>query len=351
MKNFFSFISILFFTFCVFAGEKSDDKPKLAVMDIEDKTGKFHDSIAGATEYLRNAMIRSNKFFVVAESRQRAKMQELKEASYQGCYDEKCQIKLGKELAADTILVTTINSLTNNHYEMVSTLIDLEKVVHTKSALVTFGEKESLLSALKGISDQISGRKISVSEKLDRYWANRRERTDDYLRNSYFYGEYDRSVRDPGNIAFWTAMLGMLPTMVVGPLCLGLGFTGSDPDSSLIIPGAIVTAGFVAAGTTVATYAVWDKYTKGERAAGLMISFGALAAAGGGVMAGMSDGNKSLLGGGIAATLVGAGMLAGGITMAVLDARARELKGTRPRTSFFVSPTKGGAYAQLGVNF
>ena len=30
-----------------------------------------------------------------------------------------------------------------------------------------------------------------------------------------------------------------------------------------------------------------------------------------------------------------------------LDARAREL----PRTSFFVSPTKGGAYAQMGINF
>ncbi|MBP5201362.1 hypothetical protein J6Z39_00075 [bacterium] len=236
MKYFSLAIAIFFLTFCVLAGEKSNEKPLLAVMDIEDKTGKFHDSIAGATEYLRNAMIRSNKFFVVAESRQRAKMQELKEASYQGCYDEKCQIKLGKELAADTILVTTINSL-SDHYEIVSTLIDLEKGVHTKSALVTFGEKESLRSALKEVSDQILGRKISVSEKLDRYWANRRERTDDYLRNSDFYGVYEMMNRDDeywrSLKAIWLPVLGLFPTMA------GVLWVSIEQTRGCIIGGSI----------------------------------------------------------------------------------------------------------------
>ena len=120
----------------------------------------------------------------------------------------------------------------------------------------------------------------------------------------------------------------------------------------LIISGAV----FAGVGTALfipgATYAVWDKYTKGEHAAGFLISFGALAAAGGGTMIGLADGNKSLLGGGIATAAVGAGMLAGGIAMAVLDARARYLKGSRPRnTSFFVVPDKDGFYAQLGFDF
>ena len=378
----------------LFASE-NDEKPLLAVMDIEDKTGEFYNSVDGATEYLRNALIRSNKFFVVAESRQRAKMQELKEASYQGCYDENCQLKLGKELAADTILVTTINSL-SDHYEIVSTLIDLEKGVHIKSALVTFEENESLHSALKDISDQITGRKISGSEKIDRYRANRRKKTDDYLRNSDFYGK--NSFVGNQEAIMWGTFMSGASLMIAGFATLAVGlwqdfkvkdscFDGNEDEwycweydyvndpygeysgdsyytskaeaqskadkakRSHIIGGAVLLGAGIPFFITGITYAVLDEYTKGERAAGFMISFGVLAAAGGGTMIGLNDGNNTMFYGGIAAAAVGGGLLIGGITMAVLDARARELKGSRPQTSFFVSPTKGGAYAQLGVNF
>ena len=321
----------------LFASE-NDEKPLLAVMDIEDKTGEFYNSVDGATEYLRNALIRSNKFFVVAESRQRAKMQELKEASYQGCYDENCQLKLGKELAADTILVTTINSL-SDHYEIVSTLIDLEKGVHIKSALVTFGKNEPLQRPLKEISDQITGRKISGGEKADRNLAN-----------SDFYGVYDKldeSTREAR--MFWPMIIGVIP-VAAGAMVMGFGSLGDDKNSC-IIAGSVLLGISVPLYITGITYAVWDNYTKGERAAGFMISFGALAAAGGGTRIGLSKGDDTMLYGGIAAAAVGGGLLIGGITMAILDAKARKLKGSRPQTSFFVSPTKGGAYAQMGINF
>ena len=173
---------------------------------------------------------------------------------------------------------------------------------------------------------------------------------DNKLKNSYFFGEYDDSVRDPGHIAFWTAMVGMFP-MMLGTAFLIMDLAIWDGSKDVLIPSVIMLGVGAPLCITSVTYAVWKKYTKGERAAGFMISFGALAAAGGGTMMGLADGNKSLLGGGIATAVVGAGMLAGGITMAIFDARARELKGTQPRTSFFVLPDKDGVYAQMSFKF
>ena len=69
-------------------------------------------------------------------------------------------------------------------------------------------------------------------------------------------------------------------------------------------------------------------------------------------MIGLNNGDDTMFYGGIATAAVGAGMLIGGITMAVLDAKARDLKGSKPRnTSFFVAPNKDGVYAQLGFSF
>ena len=52
----------------------AQDKPILAVMEIEDKTGKFeHKDLEAATEYLSTLLIASGKFSVVEKGRQESK--------------------------------------------------------------------------------------------------------------------------------------------------------------------------------------------------------------------------------------------------------------------------------------
>ena len=368
-KKFFCLTAMLFLTFCAFAGEKSSEKPMLVVMEIEDGTGNFDQkSLSGATEYLRGQLISSNKFIVVAKNRQEKEMiSMLRKESYKSCYDNKCHIALGKALSADTILTTRIDSV-GKTYVITSALIDLETETTIKAAQKTFEitkhdydgkvtEAESLLPVLHNIVAQITDKKISNLETSD------------------FYGEYDYDTTVGGKMA------GLLTagsiSMVIGFVVLAMGLWGEDETvctsangcddrksgedydeevekarKKLIIPGAVFTGIGTALFIPGITYAVWDKYTKGERAAGFMISFGALAAAGGGTMIGLNNGDDTMFYGGIATAAVGAGMLIGGITMAVLDAKARDLKGSKPRnTSFFVAPNKDGVYAQLGFSF
>ena len=181
------------------------------------------------------------------------------------------------------------------------------------------------------------------------------------LLNSDYYGTYDKiDSYDKFNREFWPLLFGFFP-VAAGAVLLPIGLwgdedlVGADDEGKktkreCIISGSIVLGIGSVLMITGTTYAVWDDYTKGERAAGFMISFGALIAAGGGTMVGLAEGDEFMFYGGIATAAVGAGMLIGGITMAALDARARELK-KKNGYSFSVLPNKDGFYAQMNLNF
>ena len=375
MKRLCLILALFFGFFELFAA----DKPMLAVMEIEDETGNFEEkNLSGATEYLRGQLISSDKFIVVAKNRQEREMIAImKEESHNACYDEKCHIALGKALSADTILTTKINFV-GGIYVITSALIDLETETAIKRAQKTFvGKNNALLPILRNLADQITGKKSSMKLKRDLY-----------LSQSDFYGKYNEGNDGVMLSTFLTGASLMIigfPTLAVGLwgefrvaerygcdvayYCWEYDYISSYGQSTSyidrhtsraqaqakadkskkahIISGAVLLGAGVPFFITGITYAVWDKYTKGERAAGFLISFGTLAAAGGGTMIGLNGGKDTMFYGGIATAAVGAGMLIGGITMAALDAQARQLK----NYSFLVTPDKDGFYAQMGFDF
>lgn len=404
-------IVTLFFCLSVFFQLFADDDGNLilAIMEIEDQSGEFHqNTLSSATEYMRGKLKSLNKYSIVISSRQEiATVKIMKENSYKSCYAERCQIKLGRELSADTILTTKLTYF-GGIYNIRSEFVDLEKAVTMHSYETDFekNDEDSLRDAIDDIVAQIAGVKKPKSHKKPKKlieespeicqtirnrtkeyeWENNydsaisiwkdyiksypdgicyaeakievkslKDREQDWkLRNSNFYGVYDDI--DEGvryDRMLWPMIIGMFP-LGAGAMTAGYGSLSDDGKDrrNCIIAGSILLGVGAIMYIPGITYAVYNNYTKGERAAGFLISFGALAAAGGGTMIGLADGNKSLLGGGIATAAVGAGMLAGGIAIAVLDARARDLKGSKPRnTSFFVVPNKDGFYAQLGFDF
>lgn len=122
---------------------RTQDKPILAVMEIEDKTGKFkRKDLEAATEVLSALLAASGKYAVVDKSRQAEKrtavMRRLRRESYAPCYDDKCKVELGRELAADTLLSCVIVGLGKQCTFACNALL-LEKAVVEEAVALEFG--------------------------------------------------------------------------------------------------------------------------------------------------------------------------------------------------------------------
>lgn len=90
-------------------GTRSAELPFVAVFEVEDRS-RVTDAatIAALTDQLATQLVERRAFRVVPASDLRARLAEAKKASYQACVDERCQIELGKAVAADRTLAARI---------------------------------------------------------------------------------------------------------------------------------------------------------------------------------------------------------------------------------------------------
>ncbi|HOW51673.1 MAG TPA: DUF1566 domain-containing protein [bacterium] len=166
MRNALILFAMLAIGFILYSQER---QTKLAVMEIEDKSGKLSKTILeNAAEALRTELVASNKFIVISKDRQRkAMIKGQKQESWKECYDQACRIELGQALTADSIL-TGIVTLFGGKYTLTAELIDLAKEATVKTAKAEFdGTEVGLSEAIKDISAQITGRG-AVPRKVDR---------------------------------------------------------------------------------------------------------------------------------------------------------------------------------------
>ena len=168
-KKFIFLLFISFFSLPMLA------KPKLAVMSIDDQSGKLSDKVKNAaTTLLRTHLSSTGQFVVIDATRQQKVLKEIikekKKESYQKCYDDKCQIPLGQALSADTILRTTVTEL-GGTFSLGVELVDLAKEAVTKAASAEFdGTEKGILEAVKKVVDEItvkSAAEIKKQRKLE----------------------------------------------------------------------------------------------------------------------------------------------------------------------------------------
>lgn len=129
----------------------AEDKPILAVMDIEDKTGKFKSGDLGAaTELLSVLLAVSGQYSVVERGKQDRKRKEvvrqMKRESYDRCYDDKCRIELGRALAADTLVPCSILQL-GESCSLLCRLVPLERETAEGGGVVKFDCTEGGLAS------------------------------------------------------------------------------------------------------------------------------------------------------------------------------------------------------------
>ena len=154
MKKTFFVVLLILLSFQLLA---DDDKLRLAVMEFEDRSGEIPKKVLqDATEYLRGALISANKYIVIAQERQsQAMVKDMKKESYKECNDKNCQIQLGQALSADTILRTTITRL-GQTFVIASELIDLEKEATVVGAREKYdGTENSMSEALDNIAEKV----------------------------------------------------------------------------------------------------------------------------------------------------------------------------------------------------
>lgn len=109
-------------------------KPVVAVFTIQDKTAELPgEATEQLTDYLTAQIAQGGLFRVVPSSRLKERLTAQKIESYKQCYDEKCQIDIGRELAAQKSLSTQIVKV-GTKCAVVATFYDLRKATSESAA-------------------------------------------------------------------------------------------------------------------------------------------------------------------------------------------------------------------------
>jgi len=106
----------------------------VAVFDIRDKSKKLKPmEIDGLTEYLANKVAEGGLFHVVPRSEIKKRLQKQKKDSFRKCYDQSCQIEIGREIAAQKTLTVTIAPI-GSSCVVTAALFDLKKAATDATA-------------------------------------------------------------------------------------------------------------------------------------------------------------------------------------------------------------------------
>ena len=128
----------------------------VAVFDVRDDSGKLDAAVLGQlTNYLGTVLTQTGKYKVIPRDQVRARLAEEKKDSYRACIDESCQIELGKSLAAEKSLATTLIQV-GSRCAVTASLFDLETETAEKAASSETGcSPDELLGAMRKIAAQL----------------------------------------------------------------------------------------------------------------------------------------------------------------------------------------------------
>jgi hypothetical protein len=108
------------------AGARAQERPIIAVFQMEDRGSALQpESVANLGAYLE-ARLAEGGYQVIPQDQIRERIAAQKQGSFNACFDESCQIELGRELAAQKILSTRILKI-GDTCQVTSTLYDLKK--------------------------------------------------------------------------------------------------------------------------------------------------------------------------------------------------------------------------------
>lgn len=142
-------------------------KPIVAVFDIQAKAVRVKRStLRMLSDYLATRLAAAGAYRVIPRSQLKKKLVAQKRKSYKNCYDQSCQIDIGKELAAGRSLATQLMKI-GRKCVFTATLYDLRSSTTEKAATARCGCKEDdFVTCIDQVVRKISGKASRPPEKV-----------------------------------------------------------------------------------------------------------------------------------------------------------------------------------------
>jgi hypothetical protein len=133
------------------------ERPIVAVFDMEDRgSGLDKEVLANLTDYLAS-LLAEGGYQVIPRDQIRERLTGKQKESYKTCYDQSCQIELGRELAAQKVLATQILKI-GKTCQVTSNMYDLKKTATELAANASSScDVDSLLGAVRTVAAKLSG--------------------------------------------------------------------------------------------------------------------------------------------------------------------------------------------------
>lgn len=174
MKRIFAIVTAVGSIFMSPSGICSE-RPIVAVFDVEAKRVDLsHDLLDALADYLATKLAETGKYQVVPRDQIRERISVQKKESYKTCFDQACQIEMGRELAAEKTVATQVSKFADVCTVGV-TLYDLKKAA-TEAAATEEGscDERSLLKALNSVVRKFVG--AETKQDVPEITGNRAEK-------------------------------------------------------------------------------------------------------------------------------------------------------------------------------
>ena len=134
-------------------------RPMVAVFGLRDDGARLSRPVVKRlSKYLANGLVSSGRYQAVPDADLKSALSEQKAESYKECYDEACQIEVGKELAASKALSGTILKI-GKRCIVTLTLVDLRKSAKEAAGRGRGGcTEDAVLSSVDKALNQLVGR-------------------------------------------------------------------------------------------------------------------------------------------------------------------------------------------------
>lgn len=131
------------------AARAAEPKPTVAVFDLELKRLKLDRALVDAlNEYLFTQVAAAGRFDLVPKAQLRNQLLTQKTTSYKECFDQRCQIEIGRELAAQKVISVRLMKL-GKQCVVGMTLFDLRRAATERAANVKGAcAEEGLMASL-----------------------------------------------------------------------------------------------------------------------------------------------------------------------------------------------------------
>ena len=142
------------------------EQPIVAVFDVEFKRMKASpDLVDGLTDYLFSRLVESGAFQIVPRAQVRERLGDEKKKSFQACFDQACQVEIGRELAAQKTLATKVIRI-GDSCSLTATLFDLRRAAAEQAATAKGDcDEPGLLKSLDAAVAKLAGPTAALEPK------------------------------------------------------------------------------------------------------------------------------------------------------------------------------------------